>query len=146
MRVALVRHDPFGSWLAGALRPGVRPVRAPAQSNGDAAAIPARVDVVDKGDRFAVKVDLPGVNKEDINVAVEGARVSVSATTRASGASEAEPKQITILRAERGGAKYARTLQLPAEVDADAAEATFENGVLSLALPKRVQVMKIVVS
>jgi HSP20 family protein len=120
----------------------VRPVRAPVQANGAAPVTPARVDVVDHGDRFAVKVDLPGVSKDDINLTVDGARVSVEATARAS---EQGPEQITVLRAERRGSKYGRTLELPAEVDAEAAQASFENGVLSLTLPKRVQVKQIVV-
>src|SRR5215468_8299144 len=101
MRVAFVRHDPFGSLLAGVLRPvGVRAAGVPNQGDGEVVAIPARVDVVDKGDRFGVKVDLPGVTKEDINIAVEGAKVSVSATTRAPAEAEGAPKQI-FLRAER---------------------------------------------
>src|SRR5689334_16988428 len=130
MRVAFVRQDPFGSVLAGVLRPvGVRAAGVPHQADGEVAAIPARVDVVVKG-------DLPGVSKEDINIAVEGANVSVSAATRAAAEADGAPKQI-VLRAERAASKYARTLQLPAEVDGDAAEATFENGVLTLNLPKR---------
>jgi len=146
MRVAFVRRDPFGSVLASVLRPvGVR--RAAGVSNqaeGEAAAIPARVDVVDKGDRFSVKIDLPGVSKEDINIAVEGTNVSVTAAKRATAAADGAPKQI-VLRAERAASKYARTLQLPAEVDGDAAEATFENGVLTLNLPKRIQAAQITV-
>jgi len=40
------------------------------------------MDVIDKGERFEVKVDLPGVKKEDIDVPVEGNRVSISAKTK----------------------------------------------------------------
>jgi HSP20 family protein len=145
MRVAFVRHDPFGPVLAGFFRPAFRPVGATAQPKAEAEALPAPVDVVDKGDRFVVKVDLPGVGKEEINVAVDGTRVSVNATARTAAQSPAAPEQITILRAERGVAKYARTVQLPVEVDADAAEAGFANGVLTLTLPKRVQTRQIVV-
>jgi HSP20 family protein len=51
-----------------------------------AAALPgvtrARMDVVDKGDRYEVVVDLPGVKKEDIHVTVEGARVAIAADAR----------------------------------------------------------------
>jgi HSP20 family protein len=101
--------------------------------------------VVDKGDRFSVKVDLPGVSKEDINVAVEGARLSVSGARRPVAANGAAPEQIKVLRAERPATRYARTLQLPQEVDGNAADASFENGVLTLTLPKRVQLTQITV-
>ena len=140
MRVAFVRHAPLGSVLASF--PGSaddHPIRAQAKPG----ATPARVDVVDKGDRFAIKVDLPGVSKEDISVAIEGASVSVTAARAAPSADES--KQIRILRLERPALKYTRTLQLPAEVDGDAAEASFENGVLTLNLPKRVQAAQITV-
>lgn len=145
MRVAFVRHDPFRSVLAGVLRPhGASPARAPGQPRPDGAAIPARLDVVDRGDRFAVTVDLPGVDKDDINVAVEGARVSVTGTARGT-ENGAATDSIKVLRAERRSRNYARTVQLPAEVDGDAAEARFENGVLSLTLPKRVLARQITV-
>ena len=42
----------------------------------------ARMDVTDKGEKFEIKVDLPGVKKEDIEVAIEGNRVSISATVK----------------------------------------------------------------
>lgn len=145
MRVAFVRHDPFRSVLAGVLHPhGASPARACGQPGHDTAAIPARLDVVDRGDRFAVTVDLPGVSREDINVAVEGARVSVTGTAR-SAENGAASDPIKVLRAERRARNYARTVELPAEVDGDAAEARFENGVLSLTLPKRVLARQITV-
>jgi len=146
MRVAFVRHDPSGPVLAGVRRPaGVRPAVASAGQDHEVEAIPARLDVVDKGDRFSVKVDLPGVSKEDINVAVEGARLSVSGARRPVAANSAAPEQIKVLRAERPATRYARTLQLPQEVDGNAADASFENGVLTLTLPKRVQLTQITV-
>ena len=123
MRVAFVRHVPSGE--------------------GDTVA--ARLDVVDKGDRFAVMVDLPGVSREDINIALEGARLSVSGATRAAVVNGDKPEQIKVLRAERRAKKYARTLQLPAEIDGDAADARLENGVLTLTLPKRAHLTQITV-
>jgi len=134
MRVAFVQRAPYGVPLRRAV---------PAGTDAGAAA-PARLDVVDKGDQFAVKVDLPGIRKEDISVAVEGARVSVSGKVRG-GDDAAAPEQITTRRAEGRATGYARTLELPAEVDADNAQASFENGVLTLTLPKRVHAAQIAV-
>jgi HSP20 family protein len=131
--------------LAGVLRPyGAFTERASGQPARAAAAIPARLDVVDMGDRFGVTVDLPGVSKEDINVAVEGARVSVTGVARAT-ENGAATDPVKVLRTERGVRNYARTVALPAEIDGDAAEARFENGVLSLTLPKRVLARQITV-
>jgi HSP20 family protein len=101
------------------------------------AAVRARMDVLDKGDKYEVLVDLPGVKKEDINVTVEGARVSIAA--EAKGTRETRDGD-RVLHTERFASSYARSFELPAEVTEDGAEAGFENGVLKLALPKRATV------
>lgn len=98
------------------------------------AAVRARLDVVDKGDKFAVTVDLPGVRKEDIRVSVDGARVSI----RAEAKEEKETKDgDRVLHTERYASRYERSFELPVEVTDDNADARFENGVLALLLPKR---------
>lgn len=94
----------------------------------------ALMDVMDKGDAYEVKIDMPGVRKEDINVTVEGARVSVSAETK----TEKEEKEgDKVLHTERFAASYARTFELPVEVTEAGAEARYEDGVLTLMLAKR---------
>ncbi len=119
-------------------RAGV-PVTAPlaARANELPAAVRARMDVIDKGDKYEVLVDLPGVKKEDINVTVEGARVAIAAESK--GQREIKDGD-RLLHTERFASSYARSFELPAEVTEDGAEAAFENGVLKLALPKRATV------
>jgi HSP20 family protein len=112
-------------------------------SRGALAAVPryaesmvgrALMDVVDKGDTFEIKVDMPGVKKEDINVTVEGSRVAISAETK----SEKEEKEgDKVLHTERFAASYARAFELPVEVTEAGADAHFEDGVLTLTLHKR---------
>lgn len=105
------------------------------------AAVRARMDVIDKGERYEVLVDLPGVKKEDIQVTVEGARVAIAAESKGQRAVEQDGKDgARVLHTERHSASYARSFELPAEVTEDGAEAAFENGVLKLALPKRATV------
>ena len=97
----------------------------------------ARMDVVDKNDRYEVLIDLPGVKKEDIQVTIEGNRVAIAAETK----SEKEVKEgERLIHSERYAASYARSFELPAEVTEQGAEAAFENGVLRLTLPKRATV------
>jgi HSP20 family protein len=94
----------------------------------------ALMDVVDKGEAYEIKVDMPGVKKEDIEVTVEGARVSISAETK----TEKEVKEgDKVLHTERFAASYARTFELPVEVTEAGAEARYEDGVLTLTLAKR---------
>lgn len=97
----------------------------------------ARTDVIDKGDKYAVSVDLPGMRKEDIQVSIDGARISISAEDK----SERQVKDgEKMLHTERYATSYARSFELPAEVTEDGADASFENGVLQLTLPKRAHV------
>ena len=109
-------------------------VPAAARSNELPSAVRARMDVIDKGDRYEVLVDLPGVSKDDIQVNIEGPRVSITAETK----SQRETKDgERVLHSERYAASYARNFELPAEVTDAGAEAVYENGVLTLTLPKR---------
>jgi len=115
-----------GGWQVSA-----RPTELPAAAR-------ARMDVVDKGDKYAVVLDLPGVRKDDINVTIDGARVAVSAESK--GEKEVKNGE-KVLHTERYATSYARSFELPAEVTEDGADAAFENGVLRLTLPKRAQAL-----
>jgi HSP20 family protein len=94
----------------------------------------ALMDVVDKNDHFEIKVDMPGVKKEDIDVSIEGTRVAIRAETQST---KEEKEGERVLHTERFAAMYARTFELPADVTETGAEAHYENGVLTLNLPKR---------
>lgn len=134
----LVRREPFGSlfdeffndfFTRGGL-PLARAAELPA-------AVRARMDVIDRNDRYEVLVDLPGVKKDDIQVTIEGNRVSIAAEAK----SEKEVRNgDRLIHSERFAASYARSFELPAEVTEEGAEAAYENGVLRLALPKRATV------
>jgi HSP20 family protein len=83
---------------------------------------------------WTVKLDMPGVAKEDVQINVEGRRISVQAESQR----EEERKDgERIVWRERSSARYARSFVLPVEVDQADAQAKLENGVLTLVLPKR---------
>ena len=94
----------------------------------------ARMDVLDTGGNFEVKVDLPGIRKDEIHVGIEGARVSINAESKDSPETKNGDK---VLYSERYSTSYARSFELPAEVTEEGADARFEDGVLTLSLPKR---------
>lgn len=131
--VNLVRREPF-SLLDEFFNDFFTRPALPARTAELPSVARARMDVIDKGDRFEVLVDLPGVKKEDIHVTVDGPRVSINAETKR----ERQRKDgERVLHTERFAASYARSFELPAEVTDEGAEAKFEDGVLKLALPKR---------
>jgi HSP20 family protein len=104
-------------------------------NGGEAAAARApALDVVENESGYAVKLDMPGVAKEDVKIAVEGRQVTVQAeTTRQEEKKDGE----RLLYRERAASRYARTFTLPVEVDQGEAAARLEHGVLTLTLPKR---------
>jgi HSP20 family protein len=113
---------PLRAWMPASMMPEASPMMR------------ARMDVLDKGEKFEVKVDLPGVRKEDIDVSVEGSRISIKAETKEEKTVKEGDK---VLRSERVATSYARSFELPVEVTETGSEAVFENGVLTLTLPKR---------
>lgn len=94
----------------------------------------ARIDVTERNGAYEVRAELPGAKKEDITIDIDGAAVSISAKV----SSQSERKEgERVLYSERRHESYARAFELPHAVDAQAAEAKFDNGVLTLTLPKK---------
>lgn len=130
----IARIDPFND-LVDDLFKGffVRPV---AYGNGaqPAEAPRIRVDVTESEAAYVVSADLPRVKKEDIQVAIDGNQVTLSAEVK-------REKEVAegsrLLHVERSHGKASRSFTLPQELDEAKAEARFRDGVLELTLPKK---------
>ena len=92
------------------------------------------LDVAESDRAYTVKLDLPGVAKEDVKVAIDGRRVSVEAQARKD---EEKKEGDRIVYRERSLASYARSFTVAAEIDQAESGAKLENGVLTLTLAKR---------
>ncbi|HEY8491465.1 MAG TPA: Hsp20/alpha crystallin family protein [Dehalococcoidia bacterium] len=90
------------------------------------------VDIRERNDAFELTASLPGVRPEDVDVRVQGNTVTITAEIRG----EQEGRDEGWLRRERRYGKFARSLTLPAELDANHAEASLRHGVLTVHLPK----------
>jgi HSP20 family protein len=90
------------------------------------------MDVVERDDAFEVRASVPGVKPEDVEVVVQGERLTVRAETRRE---EEQRGENWLIREQRLGTLQ-RTVTLPSPVDSDRAEARIEHGVLTLRLPK----------
>ena len=98
----------------------------------------ARFDIVERADRYEAFVELPGVDKENIEIDIDGARVRIKAEAKNENKSDQNLKDgEQVLYSERRATSWARSFELPAEVDEERAEANYENGVLKLTLPKK---------
>lgn len=108
---------------------------ASAWADGYEAGAPA-LDVIQTDNEIVVKATLPGVKPEDVQVSVANGVLSIRGEMR----EVKDKEQATYHLRERRYGAFARSINLPTDVDADKAHADFEDGVLTLTLPKSEQV------
>ena len=94
------------------------------------------VDVFEKGDKFVVKAEVPGMKEDDIHVSVEGDMLTIRGEKK----TESEIKEEDYYRSEHSYGSFFRSVALPSTIDASKIEAEYENGVLEVTLPKKPEV------
>jgi HSP20 family protein len=120
-------EDVFGrSLLPSVLR------HLPLEERGWAPAI----EVFEKEDKYVVKAELPGMKEEDIDVSVVGDILTIKGERKA----ESEVKEEDYYCCERSYGSFFRSMALPSNVDAKKVEASYEDGVLEVSLPKVAEV------
>jgi len=93
-----------------------------------------RMDVKEADGKYLINAEMPGVNKDDIHVTVDGNRISISAEVK----QEKEVKEgERAIRCERSYGMASRSFTLADEVDQSQIQAKYNNGVLELTLPKK---------
>ena len=93
-----------------------------------------KMDLSEDDKAYYVKLEIPGMKKEDIHIAIDGNDVSVSAEMKRE---KEEKKGETVLRSERYYGRWNRSFTLDVPVDDSKAEAKYADGVLMLTLPKK---------
>ena len=94
------------------------------------------LDVAEKDDNFLVKASLPGIDPEDLNVTLEDNVLTVQGEVKKDETIEEESYHIR----ERRFGSFSRSLRFPVPVNAAKIEAEYENGVLTLTVPKAEEV------
>ena len=128
---SLISYDPMTDTGADELFRGFfKPVR-----RDDAPApVMIKMDVAEIASGYLVHAEMPGVRKEDIDVAIEGNQVTIAAEVKR----ETEKKDgDRLLRSERYFGNVYRSFTLPAELDEPKCEATYDKGILELKLVTR---------
>jgi HSP20 family protein len=93
-----------------------------------------KMDVSEADGSYLVKAEIPGVNKDDIHISIDGNLVSISAEVKKE---KEEKKDEKVIRSERYYGKVSRSFTLASEVDADKVQAKYANGVLEVTMPKK---------
>lgn len=126
----LTQYNPFSSEpFADVFQGFLRPIRSLADDDGPR----IDMDLTETDSMYLLKAEIPGVKKEDINVVVEGNTVTISAKKE-------EEKDVNdqgrALRKERYWGEVSRSVSFALPVNQEQATAKYENGVLTLSLPK----------
>lgn len=122
-------------WPRGWLQRWERPVFP------DLPALEARLpklDVIDRDNEIVVKAEVPGVDKEDVQITLSGNRMTIKGETRR----EEKEEKGDYYRCEISRGTFSRTVVLPAEVDDAKARAAMRDGMLEVTLPKVEQARK----
>lgn len=93
--------------------------------------VPA-VDMYEKPDEIVLKAELPGMNRDDINIELTEDAITISGEIKR----EEEVKEADYYCAERTYGRFSRTIDLPVKVNMEKAEATYKDGLLEIRLPK----------
>lgn len=112
-------------------RDGIFPMRWDRRHSGGERRTP-RVDVIDHDTEVVLRAELPGLEREDLDVSVTQSTVTIKGETH----KESREEKGDYYRSEIAHGTFSRTIALPGEIDADKAEARFHNGILELTLPK----------
>lgn len=130
---SMTRYTPFDETFDDLLKGFfVRPMAFEGQPQ-----VQLRIDVAEDENGYTVHAEVPGVNKDDINVTIDGNQVAISAEVKRNG----EQKQgERVLHSERYYGKVYRAFSLAQDVDEASAQAKYNEGVLELRLPKKAAV------
>ena len=107
---------------------------APVRWKGAPAPITIKMDVTETADGYLVHAEMPGIDKKDINVEIEGNQVTITGEVKR----EREKKEgDKVLRSERYYGNVYRSFTLPHDLDEPKCEAKYDGGVLELKLVKK---------
>ena len=120
-------NDPFDSMFNRFM--------APMRMEMENGALDMRLDVTEVDGKYKVRADIPGFKKEDINVRIDGNIVQIDAASKKQ--KETKEEGGKVLRSERWEGAVSRTFSLTQDVDESKAIAKYEDGVLTLELPKK---------
>lgn len=95
------------------------------------------IDVYETEDRYVIAAEVPGLARQDVDLALEDTRLTIRGQRLDRPATAADV--VHFHQVERGHGSFARTFEFASKIDVDAVEADLTNGVLTITLPKAVR-------
>jgi HSP20 family protein len=138
--MTLMRRDPFSETVP--LREAIDRIfeesfLRPGEWLSRSARSDLALDVYETGDKLVVKAALPGIKPEDVDITIDGSTLAIKGEYKA----EEVQKENQYHRRELRSGSFERVITLPDRFQTEKAEASFENGLLTLTIPKAEQAM-----
>lgn len=95
------------------------------------------IDIKDTGKEYLIKLDLPGIDKDKVNVKVENSQLTISGERKME--NEETEEGGNVYRSERSFGSFTRSIPLPSDADSNQMTANSQNGVLTIHIPKLAQ-------
>lgn len=108
------------------------PARSDANGDSNATVWSPRVDLVENENAYTIHADLPGIPREELKINFQDGMLIISGERRVEKSSDND----NYVRVERSYGHFYRSFSLPKAVDIDGTEAHYENGVLTVRVPK----------
>jgi HSP20 family protein len=121
--------DLLNSRLSGVFQNYDRP--GPAVATWGIAEAGPRTNLYDVGDRLEIRAEVPGIERENLSIKLQGNYLEISGRRKAE-----VPEGYSAHRVERGETTFTRSFTLPSEVDANQVVATLKDGILTLVIAK----------
>ena len=129
----MIRHNPFQAFAPFIdFANDWEGVFGPANGARQERTIKPAMDIVESEEELTISVELPGLKKDDVKLAIENDVLTLSGEKRF----ENEEKKKDYHRVERSYGTFHRSISLPTQVDAGKAEASFEDGILEIRIPR----------
>jgi len=130
----LIRQRPRANWGLPNVRDEIDRMFndfALSDEEGDKFWAPA-VDIAEESDKLVITAEIPGVEKNDVRISLHDNVLTIEGEK----SHAVEEKQDKFYRCERSYGKFSRSFTLPSKVDAGKIDASFKDGILTVALPK----------
>lgn len=132
----VMRYDPF-DLFEGVMKSVLRPSFDRAREGQAAWGPGIPIDVVENDGAYRVWADLPGVRKDDVQVAIDGNVLTLTAELKQEKSVDQGQGRENVLLSERPTGSITRRVQFAQEIDDGNAKAEYRDGVLALTLPKK---------
>ena len=124
--------DDFEKYFNSLFRSPFSVMANPMMAQSKASLLSPSMDIYDEDNDIVIKAEVPGVNKDDIDISVDKNRLTISGEKK----QETKVKEKNFHRMERSYGSFSRSFRLPDGVNADKAKAEFKDGILEIRIPR----------